>query len=425
MDRRRRGGPRRRRRGPACPARRSRSPQPPRGRDRLLGSALSLLFWNLAAPPPGTPAARSPARSRSCLDGALVALLLLVAVRDLDPRRPVASLGAALYAAGDRSTWRPTLADPRPAWPRPRSAAPAGSPRRRPARRAPPPARPRPHRAPAAGELRRLVVSTACRCWRLAATSSTRVQGLATSATHLALTGAFVTAALSRELIRACSRADSCALLTQVATDPLTGLGNRRALARRSRSSHPRRTTRQRADHRPGRLQGHQHPARPPHRRRAAGRGRRRARRAVPRRARPRVPARRRRVRRPGRQLTGGGGRWRTSWSRRSRGCRGDPRRGPGRLLGEHRDGAPRAQAAGAGHRCRRTRGRPGRPQPVRDGDARGEGRRARPGTGVQHADGRAAGPTDRGRAPAARPDRRPVAWTSPSSRSSACRRCG
>jgi diguanylate cyclase (GGDEF)-like protein len=195
----------------------------------LLGSALSLLMWNLAAPPPGTPGAEVAGTfTLIVLDGALVALLLLTAARDLDPGVAVATLGGSLQIAA-------CLAEPSATWLGTALAAagwlllaagllavvPAGT------------AQPEPIEHRQRAERRRLVVSTCVPLsLAIAATVVYSSRGITTGGTHLALTGAFVTAALTRELIRGVQQGRLMRLLAdQAATDPMTGLGNRRALA--------------------------------------------------------------------------------------------------------------------------------------------------------------------------------------------------
>jgi diguanylate cyclase (GGDEF)-like protein len=200
----------------------------------LLGSAFSLLFWNLQPPPPGTPAVDvAGAFTLVVLDGALVAMLLLVAVRDRARGVLIASLGAALYAAGDAHEATEHLTGPAPGWAETALGCAgwlvlcAGLLTRAADRHAPDPTDRQPP-----GELRRLVVSTGLPLLvAVAATTAYTVQELRTSATQLALSGAFVTAALGRELVRGFQQNRLLRMLAQqAATDPMTGLGNRRAL---------------------------------------------------------------------------------------------------------------------------------------------------------------------------------------------------
>jgi diguanylate cyclase (GGDEF)-like protein len=200
----------------------------------LLGSAFSLLFWNLQAPPPGTPLPElGGAFTVVVLDGALVAMLLLVAVRDRARGVLIASLGAALYATGDAHQVAEHLSGPPPDWPETLLGCTgwlvlcAGLLTRAADRHAPDPT----DRQPPA-ELRRLIVSTVVPlALAVAASTVFTVRGLDTRPTHLALTGAFVTAALGREVVRGFQQNRLVRMLAQqAATDPMTGLGNRRAL---------------------------------------------------------------------------------------------------------------------------------------------------------------------------------------------------
>ena len=200
----------------------------------LLGSAFALLFWNLEPLPPGTPTTGvAGAFTVAVLAGALVAMLLLVAVRDRARGILLASLGATLYATGDAHDAIRQLTGVGPGWPRQLAGGAgwlllcAGLLTRAADRHAPDPTDRQPP-----GELRRLVVSTVLPLLvAIAASTVFTVKGLDTGATHLALTGAFVTAALGREVVRGVQQNRLMRLLAQqAATDPMTGLGNRRAL---------------------------------------------------------------------------------------------------------------------------------------------------------------------------------------------------
>jgi diguanylate cyclase (GGDEF)-like protein len=200
----------------------------------LLGSAFSLLFWNLQPPPPDTPVTGLTAVfALVVLDGALVAMLLLVAVRDRARGILLAFLGAALYAVGDAHEATEHLVGPAPDWRETVLGGVgwfvlcAGLLTRAADQYAPDPTDRQPP-----GELRRLVVSTALPLLvAIAATTAFTVRGLDTGAPQLALSGAFVTAALGRELVRGFQQNRLMRMLVQqAATDPMTGLGNRRAL---------------------------------------------------------------------------------------------------------------------------------------------------------------------------------------------------
>ena len=201
----------------------------------LVGVALTMLIFNVWRPPAGTaPADVIGILTLVVLGSTLAALLIVAAVRDLDPKALAGAVAATLYVTVEVHGAVERLAGPGGGWPQPVLGGAAWlllcatfltAPH------TPQPPQPwQPWQRDA--EIRRLAVSTVLPLVLAVVSAVLFVsKGTAAGPTDLTLFGVFLAAFVGREAVRGTQQRRLLRRLAeQAATDPLTGVGNRRAL---------------------------------------------------------------------------------------------------------------------------------------------------------------------------------------------------